>query len=76
MNDKQKTMHAQTANVNAVNGVRMIYLPANHVTQVISRRYLPRNNWDSVNSWCRDVVQPRLQKVAEKIQYPSVCFAC
>ncbi|XP_014355851.2 uncharacterized protein LOC106708811 [Papilio machaon] len=76
MNDKKKTVSAETANLNAGRGVRMIYLPANHVTQVLSRRYLPHDNWDSVSSWCRDVIQPTLQKVAEKIQYPSVCFAC
>ncbi|XP_013135511.1 PREDICTED: uncharacterized protein LOC106100993 [Papilio polytes] len=76
MNDKQKTVSAQTANLSAGSGVRMIYLPANHVTQVLSRRYLPRDNWDSVSSWCRDIIQPRLHKVADKMQYPSVCFAC
>ncbi|CAG5004756.1 unnamed protein product [Parnassius apollo] len=67
---------AQVTNMRTGTGVRMIYMPANHVTEVLSRRYVPSNNWDGATTWCRGAIQPILLALTEKIPFPNVCFAC
>ncbi|CAK1583900.1 unnamed protein product [Parnassius mnemosyne] len=76
INLNQYNVNAEISNLNVGNGVRMIYMPANHVTQVLARLYTPFSNWDSITSWCHEVIEPILLKLTEKIDFPNVCFAC
>ncbi|XP_063539358.1 uncharacterized protein LOC134748491 [Cydia strobilella] len=56
---------------------RMQYMPANNITEVISRSYVPGNIWNSVGDWGRDVIQPILLDVVQnKIAFPPVCLDC
>ncbi|XP_063367639.1 uncharacterized protein LOC134656052 [Cydia amplana] len=56
---------------------RMQYMPANNITEVISRTYVPSNIWNSVGSWGRDVIQPILLDVVHNnITFPPVCLDC
>ncbi|XP_047994584.1 uncharacterized protein LOC125232832 isoform X2 [Leguminivora glycinivorella] len=56
---------------------RMQYMPANKITEVLSRTYTPNNIRNSVASWGRDIIHPILLDVAQnKIQFPSVCLDC
>ncbi|CAH2044933.1 unnamed protein product, partial [Iphiclides podalirius] len=76
LNSNQYEVSSQVLSLSAGSGVRMIYLPENHVTQVVSRRYVPSNNWNSIRNWCNEIISPILLKSAEKIDFPRVCFGC
>ncbi|KAJ0173487.1 hypothetical protein K1T71_010636 [Dendrolimus kikuchii] len=56
-------------------GNRMIYHPANNITEVLSRRYTPGSNSNSAAVWGRTIIAPIMLEIAkEKLPFPKVCF--
>ncbi|XP_072929488.1 uncharacterized protein [Epargyreus clarus] len=56
-------------------GPRMIYMPANSVTEVLSRRFTPSSISRSVREWATDTFQPLLLEIVQtKLEFPKVCF--
>ncbi|XP_063387370.1 uncharacterized protein LOC134673329 [Cydia fagiglandana] len=78
-----KNLHTQeisaTVSLESLSGGlhRMQYMPANNITEVISRTYVPSNIWASVGTWGRDVIQPIVLDVVQNtIAFPPVCLDC
>ncbi|XP_068619282.1 uncharacterized protein [Battus philenor] len=76
MNTNEYTVTAQWIDFKPWPLSRMIYLPSSHVTQALSRRFSAHNYSPSATVWCRDIIQPILEKLVEKTEFPKACFAC
>ncbi|XP_059047447.1 uncharacterized protein LOC131842893 [Achroia grisella] len=61
----------------AGSGNRMVYMPANNVTEVLSRVYVPSNNWNGVRDWGSYVFGPIIKNVSNNhIDFPQFCLGC
>ncbi|XP_039751311.1 uncharacterized protein LOC120627383 [Pararge aegeria] len=67
-----------TTTANAVtttsNNRRMVYKPANNITEMLSRGFHSRDNDDSFVRWARDIIAPLMQEVAAPLKFPTVRF--
>ncbi|KAM3955320.1 uncharacterized protein ACR2FA_010783 [Aphomia sociella] len=59
-------------------GNRMIYMPANNMTEALSRKYVPSSNWDGVRGWGSNVIAPIMLEIAttHNIDFPELCIGC
>ncbi|XP_053613880.1 uncharacterized protein LOC128677218 [Plodia interpunctella] len=61
----------------AGSGVRMIYMPSNNVTEALSRRWVPSNNWNGVGRWGSGHMAPIVEEiVTTRIPFPGICIGC
>ncbi|XP_026753490.1 uncharacterized protein LOC113513701 [Galleria mellonella] len=58
-------------------GNRMVYMPANNVTEALSRVYVPSNNWNGIRDWGTAVFAPIMLDIAKNhIAFPKFCLGC
>ncbi|XP_030033842.2 uncharacterized protein LOC115450046 [Manduca sexta] len=55
---------------------RMVYLPANNITEVLSREFSAITAFESIRNWARNILGPIMLEIAEtKVEFPKICFS-
>ncbi|XP_013192133.1 uncharacterized protein LOC106136208 [Amyelois transitella] len=77
LDNQEITVSASLSSLAAGSGIRMIYMPSNNVTEALSRRWVPSNNWTGVGRWGSDHMVPIIMDIVNsRIPFPNICIGC
>ncbi|KAL0868933.1 hypothetical protein ABMA27_007261 [Loxostege sticticalis] len=77
MNTNEISLSALAMSAAAGSGVRMIYMPADEISEILSLRFVAMSSFGNAGRWMREIIGPIMLDVARnKIQFPEVCFNC
>ncbi|CAB3248783.1 unnamed protein product [Arctia plantaginis] len=65
-----------TSSLNLIRGpqIQMVYRPANHVTEVLSRDFQSSDNWNGVRTWVPNFISIITDIAKNKVDFPNICF--
>ncbi|XP_063831073.1 uncharacterized protein LOC135080354 isoform X1 [Ostrinia nubilalis] len=77
MNTNETSVAYTNHGVSGGSGVRMVYLPTDEISEILSLRFEASSSFTPTRNWFANEIQAILLDVAtNKVPFPEVCFNC